>query len=75
LAEGKTAEWDFFIQAMPEADAVKYRFNIFDVTKVISQKDYPLIKVGTLTVNRNVDNYFAESEQAAFSPGNLVPGM
>ena len=48
---------------------------MLDPTKVVSQKDYPLIKVGKLILNRNVDNYFAETEQAAFSPGNLVPGM
>jgi catalase len=59
LKDGKTAEWDLSIQVMPELDAFKYRFNIFDVTKVISQKDYPLIPVGTLVLNRNVDNYFA----------------
>jgi catalase len=75
LQDGKTAEWDLSIQVMPELDAFKYRYNIFDVTKVISQKDYPLIPVGTLVLNKNVENYFAETEQVAFSPGHLVPGM
>jgi catalase len=45
------------------------------VTKVIPHGDYPLIPVGRLVINRNVENYFAETEQAAFSPGHLVPGM
>lgn len=54
---------------------MNYRFNIFDVTKVMIKKDYPLIYVGDLVINRNPDNYFAETQQAAFSPGHLVPGM
>lgn len=48
---------------------------MLDPTKVVSQKDYPLIKVGKIVLNRNVENYFAETEQVAFSPGNFVPGM
>lgn len=75
LDEGKTAEWDMFIQAIPEKEGYSYKWNIFDVTKIVSQKDYPLIPVGTMVLNRNPDNYFAETEQAAFSPGHLVPGM
>lgn len=75
LDSGKTAEWDLFIQAIPEKDGFSYKWNIFDVTKVVSQKDYPLIPVGTMVLNRNVDNFFAETEQVAFSPGHLVPGM
>ena len=75
IESGKTAEWKVFIQAMPETDAIKYRFNIFDVTKVISQKDYPLIPVGEMVLNKNPLNYFADTEQSAFSPGHLVPGM
>lgn len=60
---------------MPENEAMNYRFNIFDVTKVIFKKDYPLMYIGDLVLNRNPDNYFAETEQSAFSPGHLVPGM
>lgn len=75
IESGKTAEWSLFIQAMPEVDALKYRFNIFDVTKIISQKDYPLIPIGEMVLNKNPLNYFADTEQAAFSPGHLVPGM
>jgi len=75
LKDGKTAEWSLYIQAMPEKEAMNYRFNIFDVTKVVSQKDYPLIYIGELVINRNVQNFHAETEQVAFSPGHLVPGM
>src|SRR5690554_1001719 len=60
---------------MPAAEAPNYRFNPFDLTKVWSQKDYPLIEVGKMVLNRVPDNYFAETEQAAFSPGNFVPGV
>jgi catalase len=64
-----------YIQLMPEADAATYRFHPFDRTKVWSQKDYPLIEVGEYELNRNPDNYFADVEQAAFTPANLVPGI
>jgi catalase len=60
---------------MPEADAAKYRYNPFDITKVWPHKDYPLIDVGTIELNRNAQNYFADVEQAAFTPANVVPGI
>jgi catalase len=60
---------------MPYKDASAYRFNPFDLTKTWSHADYPLIKVGTMTLNRNPENFFAQIEQAAFSPGNTVPGI
>jgi catalase len=63
------------MQIMPAADAVRYRFNPFDLTKVWPYKDYPLIAVGKLVLNRNPENYFAEVEQAAFNPANFVPGI
>jgi catalase len=63
------------LQIMPESEALRYRINPFDLTKVWPHKDYPLIEIGKLELNRNVRNYFAETEQAAFSPGNLVPGI
>jgi len=62
------------LQIMPEREAETYAINPFDLTKVWPHKDYPLIDIGTLELNRNVDNYFAETEQSAFSPSNLVPG-
>ena len=60
---------------MPYDDAREYRFNPFDLTKIWPHSDYPLIKVGTMTLNKNPDNFFAQIEQAAFSPGNTVPGI
>lgn len=60
---------------MPEKDAASYRFDVFDVTKVWPQSDYPLIPVGKLVLNKNAENYHAEVEQVAFAPTNLVPGI
>ncbi len=67
--------WDLKIQVMSEDEAKKHKDNPFDLTKVWSQKDYPLIDVGVLELNRNPNNYFNEVEQASFSPSNLVPGI
>jgi catalase len=67
--------WTLYVQIMPEAEAATYPVNPFDLTKVWSKKDYPLIEVGVVELNRNVDNYFAEVEQAAFSPASIVPGI
>ncbi|MCX6575069.1 MAG: catalase, partial [Candidatus Aminicenantes bacterium] len=67
--------WTMFIQVMPEKDAAKCLYNPFDLTKVWFHKDYPLIEVGVLELNRNPENYFAEVEQAAFNPANIVPGI
>jgi catalase len=60
---------------MPYEDARTYRFNPFDLTKVWPHSDYPLVKVGTMTLNRNPENFFAQIEQAAFEPSALVPGI
>ena len=60
---------------MPEKDAETYHINPFDLTKVWPHKDYPLHEVGELVLDRNPENYFAEVEQAAFEPRNIVPGM
>jgi catalase len=67
--------WTLSIQVMPYDDAKEYRFNPFDLTKVWPHSDYPLIKVGTMTLNKNPDNFFAQVEQAAFEPSALVPGI
>ena len=67
--------WRMHVQIMPEADAADYYVNPFDLTKVWRHSDYPLIEVGILELNRNPQNYFAEVEQAAFSPSNIVPGI
>lgn len=67
--------WKLFVQIMPEKDAATYRYNPFDLTKVWPHADHPLIEVGILELNRNPDNYFAEVEQVAFNPANIVPGI
>src|SRR5712692_3050897 len=67
--------WTLKMQIMPAAEAAKYRFNPFDVTKVWSHRDYPLTTVGRIVLNRNPENYFAEVEQAAFNPAHFVPGI
>ncbi len=68
-------KWKLMVQVMPELEAEAYAINPFDLTKVWPYKDYPLIEVGILELNRNPQNYFAEVEQAAFSPANLPPGI
>ncbi len=67
--------WKLRVQIMPEKEASAYHINPFDLTKVWPHKDYPLMDVGVMELNRNPENYFAEVEQAAFSPANVVPGI
>ncbi len=75
IEDSNYPKWKVCLQIMPEAEAETYKVNPFDLTKVWSQKDYPLVEVGTMELNRNPKNYFVEIEQAAFSPVNVVPGM
>ena len=75
IERGDFPQWDFFIQVMTEDAAKKHKENPFDLTKVWSHKEYPLIPVGVLELNRNPENYFADVEQAAFNPANIVPGI
>jgi catalase len=75
IAKGDFPRWRVAIQIMPEKDAETYRINPFDLTKVWPHGDYPLVEVGELVLDRNPVNYFAEVEQAAFEPKNIVPGM
>ena len=75
IKNGDFPKWDVSVQIMPYEDAKTYRFNPFDLTKTWSNKDYPLIKVGEFELNQNPVNHFAQIEQAAFSPSNLVPGI
>jgi catalase len=75
IKRGEHPSWTLKVQVMPYEDAKTYRFNPFDLTKVWPHSDYPLIPVGKLTLNKNPENFFAEIEQAAFSPGNTVPGI
>ncbi|CAG4914939.1 catalase [Paraburkholderia saeva] len=67
--------WTLFVQVMPEKDAATYPINPFDLTKVWPKKDYPLIEVGYVELNRNSENHFADVEQSAFNPANVVPGI
>ncbi|MGL4430029.1 MAG: catalase [Silvania sp.] len=75
IEKGDFPRWTFYVQIMPETDAAKVPYNPFDLTKVWPHGDYPLIEVGVLELNRNPDNYFAEVEQVAMSPANVVPGI
>ncbi|MDR3205778.1 MAG: catalase [Candidatus Methanoplasma sp.] len=72
---GDFPKWDFKIQVMTEEQADNHRENPFDISKTWSQKEYPLIPVGVMELNRNPENYFADVEQAAFNPANIVPGV
>ena len=75
IERGDHPSWTLKVQVMPEAEAAGYRFNPFDLTKVWPHADYPLIPVGRMVLDRVPDNYFAETEQAAFDPSNFVPGI
>ena len=74
IERGDFPSWDVYVQVMPYEEGKTYRYNPFDLTKTWPKADYPRIKVGTFTLNRNPENFFAQIEQAAFSPGNQVPG-
>lgn len=67
--------WTMFVQIMSEKEALDYKHNPFDLTKVWYHGDYPLIEVGEFELNRNPENYFAEVEQSAFNPASVVPGI
>ena len=75
IKSGDFPSWTLSVQVMPYDDAKTYRVNPFDLTKVWSHEDYPLIEVGTMTLNRNPENFFAQIEQAAFEPSAVVPGI
>ena len=75
IAAGDFPKWKVSVQIMTEAEAATYRINPFDLTKVWPHKDYPLMEVGVMELNRMPQNYFAEVEQSAMSPVNIVPGM
>ena len=75
IEKGDFPRWKMQIQIMTEKEAVNCSFNPFDLTKVWPHGDYPMIDVGILELNRNPENYFADVEQAAFNPANIVPGI
>ena len=75
IERGDFPKWTMYVQIMPELEAEKVPYHPFDLTKVWPKADYPLIEVGEFELNRNPANYFAEVEQAAFNPANVVPGI
>ncbi|MEN6527419.1 MAG: catalase [Candidatus Polarisedimenticolia bacterium] len=75
IERGEYPRWTLSVQIMPELDAEKTPYNPFDLTKVWPHADYPLIEVGVMELDRNPENYFAEIEQLALSPSNVVPGI
>jgi catalase len=75
IERGEFPQWRVAIQVMTQAQADRFRWNPFDLTKVWPHGEHPLIDVGTLELNRNPENYFADVEQAAFNPSALVPGI
>lgn len=75
IDSGDYPEWDVFVQIMTPEEAEEYEFDPFDITKVWYHKDYPLIPLGKMVLNKNPENFFAEVEQAAFAPSNFVPGI
>jgi len=75
IAKGDYPSWTVYVQIMSPEQAMEYSFDPFDVTKVWYHSDFPLIPLGKMVLDRNPENYFAEVEQAAFAPSNLVPGI
>lgn len=75
IEKGVFPEWDFGVQLIPEKDEHKFDFDLLDPTKIVPEEIVPVEIVGTLTLNKNPDNFFAETEQVAFHPGHLVPGI
>lgn len=75
IEQGNYPSWTLYVQVMTDAEAQQHRHNPFDLTKVWPKRDFPLHEVGVMELNRNPENVFAEVEQAAFSPANIVPGI
>ncbi|MCA6067764.1 catalase [Chryseobacterium sp. RG1] len=75
IENGDFPQWDLGVQLIPEEDEMKYSFDILDPTKIVPEELVPIKIVGTMTLNRNPENFFAETEQVAFDPGRLVPGI
>lgn len=75
IETGAFPQWELGVQIVPEADEFAFEFDILDPTKIIPEELVPVQRIGTLTLNRNPDNFFAETEQVAFNPGHLIPGV
>lgn len=75
IERGDHPKWTLYVQIMPETDASKVPYNPFDLTKVWPKKDYPLSEIGVMELNKNPENFFADVEQSAFNPAQIVPGI
>ncbi|MHB1177705.1 MAG: catalase [Daejeonella sp.] len=75
IENGAFPEWEFGVQLVPEEDEHKFPFDLLDPTKIIPEETVPVMRIGKMVLNRNPDNFFAETEQVAFHPGHLVPGI
>lgn len=75
IEKGNYPQWDLGVQIVPEEDELKYSFDLLDPTKIIPEELVPVQIIGTMTLNRNPENFFAETEQVVFDPGRLVPGI
>jgi len=75
IESGAFPEWELGVQIVPEKDEHKFEFDLLDPTKLIPEEIIPVQRIGKMTLNRNPDNFFAETEQVAFHPGHLVPGI
>jgi catalase len=75
IENGAYPEWELGVQLIPEKDEHKYEFDLLDPTKLVPEELVPVQRIGKLTLNRNPDNFFAETEQVAFHPGHLVAGI
>ncbi|MFN1219172.1 catalase [Chryseobacterium kwangjuense] len=75
IENGDFPEWDFGVQLIPEEDEHQFDFDLLDPTKIVPEEEVPVQIIGTLTLNRNPDNFFAETEQIAFHPGHIIPGI
>ena len=75
IENGDFPEWEFGVQIIPEADEHKYDFDLLDSTKLVPEELVPVMRIGKMTLNRNPDNFFAETEQVAFHIGHIVPGI
>jgi catalase len=75
IENGDFPQWDLGVQLVSEEDEMKFSFDLLDPTKIIPEELIPLKIIGTMTLNRNPENFFAENEQSAFDPGRVVPGI
>src|SRR5690606_15869450 len=75
IENGDFPEWELGVQLIPEEDEHKFDFDLLDATKLVPEELVPVKRIGKMTLNRNPDNFFAETEQVAFHPGHIVPGI